>query len=453
MSRKKIIVFILFAFICTSNLLWAQTASKHFQYTFGGGKKDLLYSTIETEDKGFLSIGYTESFGAGNFDMYVVKNNSEGKLEWTKTYGGTKEDYGRSVVKSQDGQGYLLLGYSNSYSENSYFDIYLIKINLQGDTLWSKYYGLDRSEYGYSVIATKDGGYMILGEVINNINGEKNADVMLIKINGSGDFEWSKIYGGNLTDYLYTIEQLADGSYLMGGETNSFGSGEWDFLAVKIDATGKLLLAKTFGALLTDYGRFATSTPDGGFLVGGNSYNFGVGDMDFVLVKTDKDGKIEWSQSYGEEGAEYMLDIKKIPNDGGYVISGYTNSFGSRVEDVFLINLRNDGKIAWSKTIGGEFGDYGVSVLPTSDNGIVVTGNTKSFDVKSDDCFIFKVEGRLSRNLCNSMIIRPITQSFLKMQTTDARLYELETHIVDRNVPTIVKTVESTEQQLCQDDK
>ncbi|HSZ72130.1 MAG TPA: hypothetical protein VK750_05600, partial [Cytophagaceae bacterium] len=343
---SKIVLIAICFFVMAHHHLQAQTGSnKHFQYTFGGAKKDILYSSIEADDKGFVSIGYTESFGAGNFDMYVIKNDSEGKLEWSKTYGGPKEDYGRSLVKSQDGQGYLLLGYSNSFSENSYYDIYLVKIDLKGDTLWSRYYGLDRSEYGYSIIATKDGGYMLLGEVINNINGEKNADVMLVKISATGDFEWSKIYGGNLTDYLYSIEQLEDGSYLMGGETNSFGAGEWDFLTVRIDETGKLLLAKTFGALLTDYGRFATSTPDGGILVGGNSFNFGVGDMDFVLVKTDKDGKIEWSQSYGDEGAEYMLDIKKAPDKSGYFISGYTNSFGSRVEDIYLLSLRNDGKI------------------------------------------------------------------------------------------------------------
>jgi hypothetical protein len=446
---KRIILVAIVLLYSAATQLCAQSAdNKHFQYTFGGGKKDFLYSTVETDDKGFISVGYTESFGAGNFDMYVIKSNSEGKLEWSKTYGGNKEDYGRSVVKSQDGKGYLLLGYSNSFSENSYFDIYLIKIDLQGDTLWSRYYGLDRSEYGYSIIATKDGGYMLLGEVINNINGEKNADVMLVKISAEGEFEWSKIYGGNLTDYLYSIEQLADGSYLMGGETNSFGAGEWDFLAVKIDVEGKLLLAKTYGALVTDYGRFASSTSDGGMLIGGNSYNFGAGDMDFVLVKTDKDGKIEWSQSYGDVGAEYMLDMKKMP-EGGFVISGYTNSFGSQVEDIFLLNIREDGKINWAKTMGGEFGDYGVSVLPTSDHAIVVTGNTKSFGVKSDDCFIFKVESKLSRNLCNSMIIRPITQSYLKIRTSDARLYELETHIIDHHIPTVITTVESIEQKLC----
>src|SRR4051812_48717427 len=125
---KRIILVVIVLMCSAGQQLWAQTASKHFQYTFGGGKKDILYSSIETDDKGFLSVGYTESFGAGNFDMYVIKNDSEGKLEWSKTYGGTKEDYGRSVVKSQDGQGYLLLGYSNSFSTNSYFDIYLIKI-------------------------------------------------------------------------------------------------------------------------------------------------------------------------------------------------------------------------------------------------------------------------------------------------------------------------------------
>lgn len=445
--RKKILLLLTIG-LYTSITALGQVSSKYFQYTFGGGKKDILYATLESEDKGFLSLGYTESFGAGSYDMYLIKNDSVGNLEWSKTYGGTKEDYGRSIIKSNDGKGYLLLGYSNSFSGSNYFDIYLIKVDLKGDTLWSKYYGLDRSEYGYTIIPAKGGGYLLLGEVINNINGDKNADVMLIKVGEAGQFEWSKIYGGNLTDYLYSVEQLEDGSYLLGGETNSFGAGEWDFLAVKLSEDGKLQMAKTYGGLMTDYGRFAISGKDGSILIGGNSFNYGAGDMDFVLIQTDKDGEIQWSQSYGEVGTEYMLDIKKVA-DGNYLVSGYTNSFGTKVEDVYLLYLKSDGKVIWAKTIGGELGDYGVSVLPTSDKGIVITGNTKSFGVKSDDCFIFKVDHKLSRNLCNSQIIRPVTQSYLKIKTSKADLYELETHMIDKNVPTVVNKAVTAEQKLC----
>lgn len=443
-------VLLLVVFLCFgTNVLLAQVSNNTFQYTFGGGKKDVLYSTIESGDKGYLSLGYTESFGAGSYDMYLIKNDSLGNLEWSRTYGGVKEDYGRSIIKSNDGKGYLLFGYSNSYSENHYFDIYLIKIDLKGDIIWSKYFGLDRSEYGYSIIPTKDGGYMLLGEVINNINGDKNADIMLIKVGDEGQFEWSKIYGGNLTDYLYSIEQLADGTFLLGGETNSFGAGEWDFLAVKLKEDGVIAMAKTYGGLKTDYGRFAISDKDGGYLIGGNSFNYGAGDMDFVLIKANAAGEVIWSQSYGDIGTEYMLDVKKIPNDGGYLISGYTNSFGCQVEDVFLMRLRPDGKLIWSKTIGGEYGDYGVSVLPTSDNGVLITGNTKSFGVKSDDCFIFKVEDKLTRNLCNSQIVRPITQSYLNIKATTPDVYELETHMVEKNVATIMNKATTAEQKLC----
>jgi len=445
MKKYSIVCFVLF-FVSTTVL--AQVTDRFFQFTFGGGKKDILYNTIEANDKGFISVGYTESFGAGNFDMYLIKNDSLGNMEWSRTYGGIKEDYGRSIVKSSDGKGYMLLGYSNSFSGNNYFDIYLVKIDFKGDTLWSKNYGLDRSEYGYTIIPTKEGGYMLLGEVINNINGDKNADIMLIKVSESGQFEWSKIYGGNLTDYLYSIEQLADGTFLLGGETNSFGAGEWDFLAVKMKEDGTVTMAKTYGGLKTDYGRFAISGKDGGVLLGGNSFNYGAGDMDFVLMYTDKEGVIQWSQSYGETGTEYMLDIAKNGDDG-YLISGYSNSFGAHGEDIYLLSIKNDGKFLWGKTIGGDLGDYGVSILPTADQGVVITGNTKSFGVKSDDCFIFKVENKLSRNLCNSQIIRPVINSYLKIKTSNADIYELETHMVDKFVKTIITKSVTAEQKLC----
>jgi hypothetical protein len=424
--------------------LFAQTDS--YQYTYGGIKKDINYAIIESHGEGMISVGYTESFGAGNFDVYVVKYDKTGGIEWSKTYGGAREDYGRHIIKTED-NGYLLLGYTNSYAEGNFFDVLLIKIDANGVILWSKTYGVDKSEYGYKIERAHDGGYVILGEIINMINNDKNSDVLLVKVSEKGDFEWSRIYGGIQTDYLYSIHQTKDGGYIMGGETNSFGAGEWDFYIVKVDGEGNLKWDKVYGGLKSDYGRFALPANDGGYLLGGNSFGYGQGDMDFCLLKLDENGVLEWSKSYGELMTEYMLDMIPAGPDG-YLISGYSNSFDTKVEDVWIMNISNKGKLNWSKIFGGDYGDYGVSILLSKDNYVCVSGNTKSFDVSSDDCFLFTFPLEPTRELCNQALVVPTINSFLDVKVSKGS-YMLESHVLVADAPIIEAKATTAEQRLC----
>ncbi len=420
-------------------------AQKEFQRTYGGMKKDNSYHVLQTSDKGYLSIGSTESFGSGKSDIYLIKMDSSGNLEWAKTYGGAENDFGHYIDKTKDGN-YIILGHSASYAKE-FTDLCLIKIDVKGNVLWAKSYGMDKSEYANSIKTTSDGGFVILGETINFIGSDKNSDILVVKTTADGTFEWSKIYGGKSTDYGYTIEQTKDMGYIIGGETNSFGAGEWDFYLLKLAKDGRLEWAKTYGELLSDYGRCAVQTADGGYLIGGNTINFNASEFDFVISKVDKNGEPQWTKMHGGAGTDYMLSMKLMENDQ-FVVCGYTNSFDLPAEDAFITLFHSSGKSVWGKTYGGNFNDYGVSFSFTDDNSIITGGSTNSFGAQMEDVYIIKTALKRTNNDCNSHPVNPLISTNIKLKVSSGG-HEFDLHAVESPIElTMTKTL-TAEQILC----
>jgi hypothetical protein len=440
MKEFSIVIFHLFFFINTSVL-----AQNEFQRTYGGMKKDNSYHVIETSDKGFISIGSTESFGAGKSDIYVIKMDSLGNLEWAKSYGGPENDYGHYMDKTKDGN-YIILGHSASYTKE-FTDICLIKIDIKGNVLWSKTYGMDKSEYSNCIKTTEDGGFIILGETINFRGSDKNSDILVIKTSSTGGFEWSKVIGGKNTDYGYSIEQTKDNGYIIGGETNSFGAGEWDFYLVKLAKNGKLEWTKTYGEMLSDYGRFALPTSDGGYLLGGNTVNFGASDFDFCVTKVDKNGEPIWAKKYGGVATDYLLSMRLLPDDG-FVACGYTNSFDLTAEDAFVITFHSSGRSIWGKTYGGTLNDFGVSFSFGSNNSIIMGGSTNSFGVQEEDVYIVKTYIKRTNKDCNAHPVNPLITGSVKFKVSTGGT-ESDLNAVESNIELIITKTLTAEQILC----
>src|SRR6478735_9671052 len=167
-----------------------------FQRTYGGIRKENSYQVLPGAGSTIFSIGSTESFGKGGSDIYLMKTDSVGNLLWAKSYGSAKDDYGTCMEKTKDGN-YVLCGYTSGFSPyaGAFSDIFLIKINEEGEVLWSKTYGLDKSDFATSVKCTSDGGFVIVGETINFIGNDKNSDILVIKVSSQGVMEWSKVCG------------------------------------------------------------------------------------------------------------------------------------------------------------------------------------------------------------------------------------------------------------------
>ena len=224
-------MFILVAvlFIVASSLGFAAGAMQ-WNVTFGGTDVDYVESVQQIIDGGYIVAGFTDSFGAGGYDMWLVKTNSSGGQQWNVTFGGTGADYALSVQQTTDA-GYIVAGYTNSSGAGGY-DIWLVKTNSSGGQQWNVTFGGSRDDGALSVQQTTDEGYIIAGET--NSSGAGGYDIWLVKTNSSGGQQWNVTFGGTGADYALSVQQTTDQGYITAGSTNSSGAGDYDFWLVKV---------------------------------------------------------------------------------------------------------------------------------------------------------------------------------------------------------------------------
>jgi len=262
-----------------------------------------------------------------------------GQIKWIKTY-GSGGDVGFSVQQTLDG-GYIIAGITWSFGAD-YEDVYLIKTDAYGNVEWTKTYGGNAGDQSYSVQQTQDGGYIIAGETES---GAGRHDVYLIKTDVYGNVEWTKTYGGGDWDLGCSVQQTQDGGYIIVGATESFGAGEFDVYLIKTDAYGNVEWTKTYGGSYNDCGLSVQQTEDGGYIIAGYTYSFGAGKGDVYLIKTDAYGNVEWTKTYGGGGDDRGGSVQQT-QDGGYIIAGATGSFGAGSWDVYLIKTDAYGNVS-----------------------------------------------------------------------------------------------------------
>ena len=376
-------IIILFQFLFISVITFPQIT---FQKTYGGNDYEEANEVVQTNDDGFIVVGYTETFGAGNRDFYVVKTQPDGDTIWTKTFGGANYDQAHCITKADESH-YIIGGYTSSFGAGG--DIYLIKIDENGNAIWTKAIGTQDNDHISKIRKTSDGGFIICGDIEHwgqykyyIVKTDSNCDTIwtkaydygiaksiiqtndggyalivypystsywrydfqLVKLNQFGEIIWSKFYGGQDPDFEigFALEQTTDNGYLLAGRADGYGSGASDFLIIKTNNAGDSLWSKTFGGASDERAFTVIKTSDGGFLIGGYTGTFGGGFFDFYIVKTDENGDSLWTRTYGGSWQEMAYDIKET-NDGGFVIAGYTQTYGAGLFDFYLVKTDANG--------------------------------------------------------------------------------------------------------------
>lgn len=358
---------------------------------FGGGIFEFGRCVRQTTDGGYIIVGDTDSFGAGNFDVWLIKTDSEGNILWTETIGGGGEDRGFSVEQTTDG-GYIITGMTSSYGAGG-FDIWLIRIDSAGSTLWTKTFGGSFWDWATEVQQTTDGGYIITGMMQPSFAAGWN--VWLIKTDSNGNSEWTRTFGTENTDNGMSVQQTGDGGYIVLADTYSYGAGSSDFWLIKTDSSGISSWTKTFGGSNSERSHSVRQTDDGGYIITGDTKSFGAGDYDVWLVKTDSDGESEWTRTFGGAEEDCGCSVQQI-SDGGYIVAGYTESFGAGNFDVWLIRTDDNGDTVWSMTVGGDDLDQGRSVDLTTDGGFIVAGNTYDYYAGEYNIYLIKLSSETS---------------------------------------------------------
>jgi hypothetical protein len=359
-----------------------------FAKTYGGASDDRAHSVQQTTDGGYIVAGRIMSFGAGDFDIFLIKTDANGNVQWAKTYGGTSKDIAHSVQQTSDG-GYIVAGYTESFGAGLR-DIILIKTDANGNFQWAKTYGGAHWEEARSVQQTTDGGYIVAG-FTRSFGPPWNGEFFLIKTDANGNLEWAKTYGGLGWDEASSVQQTSDYGYIMTGLTAAFGAGAYDFFLIKTYADGSLEWAKAYGGTSYDWAFSVQQTSGGGYIVAGFTQSFGAGSADFFLIKTYANGNLEWAKTYGGASDDRANSVQQT-TDGGYIVAGFTASFGAGGGDLFLIKTYADGSLEWAKAYGGTYAEWAFSVQQTSGGGYIVAGFTQSFGAGDRDIFLIKTD-------------------------------------------------------------
>ncbi len=253
--------------------------------TFGGAAWDAAASVIETAD-GYVFAGYTTSYGAGSADVWLVKVDAAGSRVWDRTIGGTGADEAKAVRQTSDG-GYIIAGITYSYGAG-FYDIYLVKTDASGNKVWDRAFGGADADDGRSVEQTSDRGYTLTGYTRH----ADTDDAWLIKTDADGNRIWDKIFGGEFGDYGSTVQQTTDGGYIVTGWTSTtYGTGLSDVWLIKTDSSGIKTWDRTFGGEWSDEGFSGRPTADGGYIIVGATESYGAGAQDVWLIKTGANGR------------------------------------------------------------------------------------------------------------------------------------------------------------------
>jgi len=353
-----------------------------FVKTYGGLDNEFGYSVCQSTDSGYIITGTKHITGTIWSNILLIKTDLNGNEEWTKIFDFSNFEHAHSVQQTYD-DGYIIVGSIHNPS-----NAILIKTDADGNGEWVKTFGGSENDNALSVQQTTDSGYIITGSTKSFGNGV--ADVWLIKTDANGDSLWTKTFGGSENDNALSVQQTTDSGYIITGSTKSFGNGVADVWLIKTDANGDSLWTKTFGGSDNDNAFSVQQTTDSGYIITGNTKSFGDGTNYIWLIKTDSNGNEIWNQTISSINYETGYSAQ-LTEDGGLIILGETVSLQWDI-DVLLIKTDIKGIEEWRQTFNRTRNDQVRSVQQTTDGGYIITGRTISFEDNNSDLLLIKTD-------------------------------------------------------------
>ncbi|MEO5572464.1 MAG: T9SS type A sorting domain-containing protein [Bacteroidia bacterium] len=411
---KQVALCLLFYFLAGN--IYSQ--NPYGEKTFGTQNNESCFSFIHTRDNGYAMLGSTTSPNAGKLDIYLTKLDSNEHVEWTKMYGGIENESGNCVRQTLDG-GFIICGDEQSWGAGL-ADAYLIRTDSLGNILWNRTYGGSHNDILVKIELTSDSNYIAVGYTATPPN--HTGDIFVIKVNDSGDTLWTRIIGDTLYyDAATNLVANNDGGCTISGRVTSYGEGYRDVMLSRLDANGNIIWFHTYGGLYVEEGMAVTHTDDNGYVITGGTETFSSnGYFDVYMMRIDSVGDIVWSKTYGGDKIEATYCI--VPaDDGGFVVTGFTDSWaylhlrtgnplsilGDDSSHVFLMKVNAFGDTVWARAIGGTTQDEAYALINAADGGYIVGAYSSSFSgTDSLDAFIIHTDS-LGNSGCHSYPVSP----------------------------------------------
>ncbi len=363
--QRSLYIGIFFFLFVTLN---AQTK---FQKTYSRGSYDAFGEAIMNTDSSYY-IPTTTSTATRGYDLGINKFNKFGDTIWTRTYGSGGLDYGGPLKKTNDGN-FVCMGQTINFGSGNY-DAYLVKINPNGDTIWTKAVGGPLIDLAGNITVLPNDDLVILG-ALDSI-GFGLTDVYLTKIDKNGILKWSRIYDGANTCSVIAIEQTSTGGFLLAGSTKNYSGGDFDIFIIKTDSLGNLDWAKTYGGS-SDEGSSRIVKLGNSYIISFSTKSFGQGGYDIGLLRIDESGSVQSAKIYGTVTDESSASLS-LTTQGDIAFTGHFGAITGTNTDGLLILADSTGNFMWCKKYGSTDIDA-ISAAQTYDNGFILAGSTQSF--------------------------------------------------------------------------
>jgi hypothetical protein len=350
--------------------VWAQVPDTLWTRTFGDVGDDVGNFVRQTRDGGFIVVGTLGyAYGAGG-DVYLIKTDAVGDTEWTRIYGGSDCDLGECVQQTSDG-GYIICGTTSSFGAGN-SDMYAIKTDSVGDTVWTRTFGGAGWDEAHYVRQTSDDGYIFVGN--STSFGGCDWDAYLVKTDYRGEVEWSQVYAfySNFWEYAYNVLELPEGGYIVLGNAAVF-TDSYDILLIRTDDQGDTLWTKVFVKEGDEEATSIEPTSEGGYIITGMQWRL---QGHLYLVKADANFDTIWTRAYNGGYHSWGYSGQQTA-DGGYIAVGWASG-PTNDQDVYVVKTDANGDSVWTRRIGGDYRDEGRCILQASNGDYIIAGSHQS---------------------------------------------------------------------------
>ncbi len=364
-----------------------------FEKVFGAWSYEKGMSCVQTWDSGYVVCGSSSSYGNGTSGLYLLKIDKLGNFVWHQTIGESNVEAGMSVVEAAD-SGIVAVGYTNSEGAGGY-DVWLVKTDLNGNVLWKKTYGGPDWDFGNWIANTADGGYIVTGSTQSY--GAGNKDIYLIRLNANGDSLWTRTYGGADEDEGAEIFEHPSGDFYLCGKTKSFGSGGNDIISMKLnasgDSTGGTGWHRIFGGNLDDEGTTVALNFQNELVVGGITYSIGGGGADGIHIVYSLTGNILALTTHWT--AVHEAHYSTLPHEtgpGNFIVFGNQAADESSPRDLRIDMINSGGGYIWARSFGGSDDEDASQIIRAKDGGFFCVGSTMSYGNGMSDIYVIKTD-------------------------------------------------------------